>query len=169
MARDISLPPFGPVARSLGFWASLEYSPAVQFGVLPAELARRVSGQVYLATPYIELAAPEGVFRPPIARLMANAAALRARQLAELGICAVSPVVQAQALVEDKKAHRGIRAAARWALDADYWARWCAPMRAASRALYVPDIPGWRESAAIERDVRDVVARNGPVYVAGWP
>ncbi|WP_370267440.1 DUF1937 family protein [Nioella sp.] len=164
MARDTDTAP-----RPSDFWTSLEHAPSVRFGVLPEALARRTHGQVYLATPYAEIAAPGGLFHLPAARQAANAAALWARQLAELGVCAVSPVVQMQAMIEDRKAHRGIRAAAEWALDAGAWLRWCAPMLAASHSVYVPDIPGWRASAAIERDVRDVVARNGPVYVAGWP
>ena len=99
------------------FWTSLKDHPCVMWGVVPMHLAGRVSGVVYLATPYTKVAAPDGQFNLIAARRVADSAVLRARQLAELRVCAVSPIVLAQAMVEDMKASRGTKFAVGWALN----------------------------------------------------
>lgn len=161
------------------FWGGLEGRRGVSWGVNLDDLAKAHSGlviaapgmmgQVYLATPYSKVAAPRGVFDLIAARRVAESALLRMRQLAERGVCAVSPIVLSHAMVEDKKAYRGTEAAGQWALDAQFWTRWCAPLLAASSAVYVPDIPGWRDSAGIRHEVTVALSRAVPVYIAGWP
>ena len=150
------------------FWATLRDHPAVRFGVTVEVMAMVARGQVYLATPYTRYVAPAGVYEPDRAEYITTLAVNWQRWLAMIGVTAVSPIVQAQAVVRDVRSWKGGAAAASLALDAAFWTRWCSPMLDASSAIYVPDIPGWRDSDGIRHEVDDFIARPRPVYVAGW-
>lgn len=150
------------------FWASLKDHAAVRFGVLPADMAKLAHGQVYLATPYTRRAAPRGTFNMDAAEDAAREAAMVVRCLALDGVSAVSPIALAQAVIRDTREWRGAHAAARLALDAEFWTRWCAPILQASTSVYVAAIPGWKESDGIRHEVREFLDRQRPVYVGGW-
>lgn len=149
------------------FWLDLTSHPAITFGVTAAELARRVQGQVYLATP--SLAAGEGSYDPADARTFTEEAGQMLWALAGHRVSAVSPVVLSQAMIDHVAGRYGDYGAGSLAMDAAFWEGHCAPLLNASTAIYVPSIEGWRDCASIRRDVADFVGRPRPVYVAGWP
>lgn len=116
------------------------------------EIARRVSGQAYLATPYT-IWAETG--------MDVQAAAYRAEQwlgfLTLAGISAVSPIVQS---------HRACLATPELDnLDGDFWNRINGPLMAASSCMIVPPIPLWHLSRGIAYEARAFVAQNKPVYL----
>lgn len=156
---------------SAGFWAAQAGHPALTCGVDPLELRRLSSGQVYLATPYSRLAAPDGVYLPQAARAASEAAVRDLIALAEMGVSAVSPIVLAQAMVDRRLC--GVSAPGAqarihgWALDAGFWTRWCAPILEASACVYVPALPGWRESVGVMHEVAEFLGRPRPVYLEG--
>ena len=89
--------------------------------------------------------------------LAATRADRHAARLAMRGVTAVSPIVQAASMCH-ATAHLD-------PLDARFWTRWCAPILAASRAVVVPDIPGWSRSEGVWHEVREALGRSLPVHV----
>lgn len=130
-------------------------------GATPASVARVASGLVYLATPYsLQATDPRnGRWRRDWSDALARAAALEAVALAREGLTAVSPIVQSAAMCN---ALDGLDP-----LDERLWARWCQPMLDAARAVVVPDIPGWRRSLGVWREVIWALEHNMPVHVYG--
>ncbi|WP_323021200.1 DUF1937 family protein [Pararhodobacter sp.] len=147
------------------FWASLTDNPVVRFGVQVSAVPGIVSGQVYLATAYSKRVLTGGQFSVGRSRIVADAAAAIQMNLARKGVTAVSPIVQAhQMLVAGIGVPELLH---EWALDAAFWTRWCAPMLDASTWVYVPDLPGWRESDGIRHEVTHALRRNKPVLIGG--
>lgn len=146
------------------FWASLTDNPLVRFGVLGQDVPGIVSGQVYLATAYSKRVLIGGDFIEDRSRRLANEAAYVQMLLAKLGVTAVSPIAQAHLMLV-----AGVWGPDRGkvALDAAFWTRWCAPMLDASTWVYVPDLPGWRESDGIRHEVAQALRRNKPVLIGG--
>ena len=141
--------------------------PGTVWGLPPARAALQLSGLVYLATPYTKRAAPGGVFDWGAADDAYRDALGALAAMERLGITAVSPIVQAHLIVRRHASAMGPQGAARLALDADHWMRWCAPMLAACRAVYVPAIAGWDQSAGIAFEVAEALDRNKPVIFEG--
>jgi len=147
------------------FWASLTDNPMVRFGVPAGEVPRIVWGQVYLATPYSKVVLVGGQFSVGRSRAVARVAAAIQMVLARKGVTTVSPIVQAhQMLVAGIGVPELLH---EWALDAAFWSRWCEPMLDASAWLYVPDLPGWRESDGIRHEVTHALSRNKSVLIGG--
>lgn len=147
------------------FWASLTDSSLVAFGVPVEEVHRIVWGQVYLATPYSKRVLDGGQFSIDLSSAVAFEAAVRQMYLARNGVTAVSPIVQAHLMLA---AGIGVpELLHEWALDAPFWTRWCEPMLDASAWLYVPDLPGWRESDGIRHEVAHALRRLKPVLIGG--
>lgn len=147
-----------------GNWQDLADMELVRFGVPARDVHRIVWGQVYLATPYSKLVRVSGRFVAERSRGLADAAAELQMDLAVRGVTAVSPIAQAHhmLMLGACPEHRG-----KVALDADFWTRWCEPMLDASAWVYVPDLPGWRESDGIWREVAHALRRNKPVLIGG--
>lgn len=145
-------------------WArDLSSDTRVRRGALDAFCAVAF-GQVYVATPYTRRAAPEGVFMFDHAADAAKEALEVQLALTLAGVCAVSPIVQAHAMVLARR-RAGLSEAARFALDAAFWTAWCAPMLHASRWVYVPAIEGWTRSDGIRHEVTEALAANKLVWL----
>lgn len=126
-------------------------------GLVTARLRGRL---VYLATPYRCIAVGgDGAW--DVARsLDAGLAAARwARDLAADGCTAISPIVQAVEMIHAD------RIGLLDPLDGDFWESWCRPLLAASAAVIVPPIPGWRDSAGIWREVREALHWQKRVFL----
>ncbi|MCU0909815.1 MAG: DUF1937 family protein [Rhodobacteraceae bacterium] len=133
-------------------------------GADPGHVARRVGGQVYLATPYTRRVVDvAGAYDPDLNLSLMFEAAWEARRLAQLGVTAISPIVQAAGMVALHRPRHGARPLD--PLDAEFWTRWCAPVLAASEAVVVPDLPGWADSAGVLHEVKTALGRNKPVYL----
>ncbi|MFD1913817.1 DUF1937 family protein [Halodurantibacterium flavum] len=119
------------------------------------------AGQVYLATPYAEeVRDGQGRWQFAGSVEMQMRAAYVLSVLIPLGIAAVSPVVLGAA------AHHALPPAARGAgPDEDAFGTLRRQMLHASRAVIVPDLPGWRRSSAVRRDVSVALTHNMPVFL----
>ena len=135
----------------------------MHWGQDTTEAARRLSGLVYVATPYTKLAAPRGVFDWPRADAAAHKAAGAVAMLAMRGVSAVSPIVIAHAACDWWHSQVNAGFAERAALDAMFWTRWCAPLLDAARMVYVPAIEGWHESDGVAREVAHALSGCKPV------
>lgn len=151
------------------FWAALAGDVRVRWGVLPGSEAVRGQVPVYLATPYSLRAAPGGVFDPGLAHEAFADAVRFLRILTLADVPAVAPIVQSHAVICHLLAYaegdEGLAQVGAFALDGAFWEALNAPLLLACRALYVPDIAGWRESAGIRAEVAAMLARNRPVLV----
>ena len=137
------------------------YPGLLHVGASPDTVARIASGQIYLASPY-SLQVTDPVSRRWSrwrSREMAASATLHVAALASRGITAVSPIIQSAAICDLLTEFDP--------LDERFWGAWCQPMLDASRAVVVPDIPGWRESLGVWREVVWALDRNVPVHVYG--
>ncbi len=127
------------------------------------DVARLVSGQVYLATPYTRrvqaMTRTQGIALVDAEKAVAREAAAEVAELARLGVSAVSPIVQAVALRHALP--EGLRPDP---FDDAFWTKWCAPMLQASCAVVVPDLPGRRESEGIWHEITTSLARNVRVF-----
>lgn len=114
-----------------------------RFGVEMEDLARWLPpGQAYLASPYsLEAVDAEGNFERWRSWRAASQASRVQHALMAHGITAVSPIVQADAMV-----FAGPEVDP---LDDGLWHRWCRPMMNASRAVIVSDQPGWHRSRGV--------------------
>lgn len=117
-------------------------------------------GLVYLATPYSrEVRGRGGRWSFEKSVLMQCYAAQAADALLAVGITAISPIVQAAAMVQSREG-RGVDP-----LDRDAWTAWCRPMLNACAALVVPDVPGWQRSEGVHAEVAWALSTNRRVYV----
>lgn len=139
--------------------------PLVSWGQSVDDVVRRTAAQVYLATPYTRRVAPGGAFQLRRSRAVADEAAALALFLARRGVSAVSPIVQAHAMVAVLHGRVYDRALAEFALDAAFWTRWCRPLLEASRAVYVPELAGWDESDGIAHEIAAALAAGKPVLI----
>jgi len=132
--------------------------PLIRTGATPDSVAMVASGMIYLATPYSRIAVDDdGHWSPANSALAAVHADRHGARLAVRGVTAVSPIVLAAGM-RHATAHLD-------PLDARFWTRWCAPILAASRAVVVPDIPGWSRSEGVWHEVREALGRSLPVHV----
>ncbi|MBC7154577.1 MAG: DUF1937 family protein [Rhodobacteraceae bacterium] len=154
-----------PIRRDWGHAALDAYAGAhlLVRGVGPDEVARLAGGRLaYLATPYSKIACCNfGAWHAHASIEAAVRAARWARELALLGVTAVSPVIQAVEMV-----HANVDNPLN-PLDAEFWGRWCQPLLDASGLVVVPPIPGWRESDGIWREVRAALCSNRQVFLIG--
>lgn len=134
----------------------------LHLGATAESVARAASGQVYLASPYtLQVIDPRtGRWSRARSRTLAAAAALHAGLLARRGVTAVSPIVLSAAMCH-------LPATELDPLDERFWAGWCQHLLAVSRAVVVPDIPGWRQSLGVWREVIWALERNMPVHIYG--
>ncbi|RAP39250.1 hypothetical protein BYZ73_21510 [Rhodovulum viride] len=115
---------------------------------------------VYLATPYTrEAVTVEGAWDPARSAAAQAGAARWARAFARAGVTAISPVVQACAMLGDDPA------AAPDPLDHGFWSAWCWPLLLACDAVAVPPLPGRRRSVGIWTEVRAALDQTKPVYL----
>ena len=119
-----------------------------------SDVVARCAGRlVYLATPYSKLACCDnGQFNPAGSLKAAFLAARWAGLLADRGITAVSPVIQAVAMVHCDPDDTRLDP-----LDAEFWEGWCRPFLAASGMVVVPPILGWQDSDGIWVEVCDAL------------
>lgn len=156
------------------FWAALAGDARVRWGVGPGDPALAGLSAVYLATPYtLRATGRDGRFD------LAGADAAAAQASAVLGVLllrgvgAFAPIVQSHAMIRDHllaAAGRGggaDRAAIeRLALDGAFWWRANLQMLSVCRAIWVPMIAGWDESAGIRAEVAQVLATgHRPVLI----
>lgn len=142
--------------RSASLWPGLLHT-----GASPESVARVGSGLRYLATPYSRLVRDprSGQWSRVRSEEMVRHAALHAADLAGCGVTAVSPIVQSGVMCHG--------ASVLDPLDEAFWGRWCQPLLEACTAVVVPDIPGWRQSLGVWREVVWALDRNRPVHVYG--
>jgi len=140
-------------------WPTLSRArdPRIRWGETPERVALMASGLVYLATPYTRMVLRDGAWHFALSVEMQVRAERHAARLAALGVTAVSPIALAAGMCHASHALDP--------LDAAFWARWCAPILAAARAVVVPDVPGWHLSDGIRHEVSEALARNLPVHV----
>lgn len=125
--------------------------------------AARLRGRlVYLATPYSrEVLDAAGEFCPARSAWSAARAAAWAQRFATEGVTAVSPIVQAVAML-------GVRGGGGLdPLDAAFWDDWCRPLLRASDAMVVPAMPGWDRSVGVWREACATVRIQRRVHILG--
>jgi len=124
-------------------------------GTSPKGAAAHVAGLVYLATPYTRRVARVG---GRVSWLESAQCSFEAAQyvdgFSDLGVTALSPIVLAHAACRARLVRLQLQHVNRRALDATFWTAWCAPLLAACRVIYVPDLPGWRESAGVAFEIQ---------------
>lgn len=131
-------------------WAGLRaLQPELLFqGPLRAMAHSRLRlGQVYLATPYSERVKVGGEYDEFQSEFAGSQAAEWLLQLSLYGVSAVSPIVQAVAMLREDQV-RALRP-----LDAGWWEAWCRPLLASSRVVAVPMLPGWDASYGVWGEV----------------
>lgn len=141
------------------------YAGQITFGATPADVAARVGGLVYLASPYSKLVCDRaGVWDYRLSYDAQRAPAVECLHLMRLGVTAVSPVVQSVELI-----HASMTGIAPIPtvdpLDADLWQPWCNRLLDAARAVVVPEIHGWSDSVGVMAEVERATARQMPVFV----
>lgn len=146
------------------YWPDLyrDFVPAglIRFGMPEDEIARRVFGQAYLATPFTARAVfSDGYYCPSLAAAAAADASAAQTRLMRLGVTAVSPVVLGYAACADDFQLNP--------LDHAEWMAWGRRILDASRCVIVPEIEGWDVSAGIVLEVGYALKGSLPVYVVG--
>ena len=155
-ARHPNVQDWGKLLSAPGRWPGLLHA-----GATPESVARVASGQLYLATPYsLQVTNPvTGRWVRRWSEQVARGAALAQADLAMRGVTAVSPISQSAAMCHiDSRLDP---------LDERFWARWCDAILWASRAVVVPDLPGWRHSLGVWREVVWALDHSVPVHVYG--
>jgi hypothetical protein len=143
---------------------------ATTWGLSPVRAARGLPPLVYLATPYSKRARDAaGAFDWAAADEAAREANAYCAAFERLGLTAISPIVNAHAIVRRHGVEMGPQAAAALALDAVHWTRWCAPLLAACGAVYVPALRGFDVSDGIAHEVAEALAANKPVVYEAVP
>ena len=142
-------------------------TPGVVWGLPPARAALQMSGLVYLATPYSKRVLMDGRFSWKLADDCAREALGVCAVFERLGVTAISPILNAHYIVRRHGSDWGPLPAEALALDADHWTRWCAPLLAACRSVYVPALDGWDHSAGVAFEVQESLSRNRPVIFEG--
>ncbi len=82
------------------------------------------------------------------------------RLLAVEGLTAVSPVSQAVELVQADHVDQQLDP-----MDDAFWTLWARPLLFACGAVIVPQVPGWRDSDAVWRDVRAALHVSRSVFL----
>ena len=140
--------------------------PDLSAGLTLADVAGRAgSGISYLATPYSRIAVDhDGTWNSALSEQASDMACWVAAGLARRGVTAISPVVNAHAMLLATFVARD-----RFPdpLDHAFWMRWCRPLLFASDRVLVPPIAGWRASVGVWHEV-GLALRNGiPVWLIG--
>lgn len=145
--------------------------PATRWDVLvhraaePETIAAQCGGIAYLTTPFVEGATKGGRWQLELSAAAEMRAAHDLHLLVRAGCAAVAPAVMWAAMAQAAVAlPRRLRVDP---LSAEGFARWCQPLRSAAAAIVVPDVPGWRMSAAVWGDVVWALERNMPVHFMG--
>lgn len=139
---------------------ALQGSGLLQMSAAMDFVAARCRGRLtYLATPYSREVTDHGRFSVHRSDLMGHAAADWQKRLALVGVSAVSPIVQAVAMLDAP----GVVDLD--PLDDQFWTAWCAPMLAAAAALIIPPIDGWQRSRGIWAEALSLLRWNRPVFV----
>lgn len=136
-------------------------------GMAPAVAAQRLTGLVYLATPYTRRVNAAGKVNWRASSACAAEAALAIDELSDLGITAVSPILLAHHACHQRIARVGLRQADARALDGEFWTGWCAPLLAACRSVYVPELPGWQRSAGAAFEIEAALDAGKVVVLEG--
>jgi len=136
----------------------------------PAAVAAAFGGRqpVYVATPYSrEVVGPDGRWDHHLSVVAMLRAAAAADDLLACGVTALSPIVQAAAMVHGamRGAAGGVSVHRHDPLDGALWQRWCAPVLRVCGALVVPDLPGWDRSWGIWHEFNAALAANMPVFL----
>ncbi|PYE80395.1 DUF1937 family protein [Pseudoroseicyclus aestuarii] len=119
------------------------------------------SGLAYLATPYTQLSLDDGGrWCPSSSSLAADAAAAWCSRFAQTGVTAVSPVVQADAMLQ-----RDPWSDALDPLDETFWSVWCRPLLSRCDAVVIPPLPGWEQSLGVWTAARAAVTRQTRVIL----
>ncbi len=105
---------------------------------------------VYVATPYSLRVRRNGGWDRTASYDAWIDATIALRRLLSVGVTGVSPIVMAGSMI-----HVGdhIKGMAVDPFDDDLWAAWCRPLMMMSCAIWVPEIPGWRDSRGIAAEV----------------
>lgn len=152
-----------------GQWSDLMALPAaradlLRIGATPALVARhaRWGRPVYLASPYTLRAADEaGRWDADRSEAALRDAAWESVRLLEVGVTAVSPIVMSAAMI--RATHRSRRRLDPF--DGPLWHQWCRPLLDACAAIVVPDIPGWRQSCGVWREVCMGLDLQMPIFI----
>ncbi|PYE81426.1 DUF1937 family protein [Pseudoroseicyclus aestuarii] len=138
-------------------------------GLLQRDVALIDAAQVlrgslaYLATPYMRQSTDDGGrWCPSLSSLAADAAAGWTSRFACAGVTAVSPVVQADAMLQ-----RDPWSDALVPLDETFWSTWCRPLLARCDAVVIPPLPGWDCSAGVWAGACAAVTRQMRVILIG--
>lgn len=116
-------------------------------------------GLVYLATPYTARAMDrDGDWCAEAGQDAADAAALWVGHLAEAGVTAISPVVQAHAACLERPATLD-------PLREAFWQAWCRPILHRCKSMVIPEIDGWDRSHGIWAEFGWALGHGMPVYV----
>lgn len=120
-------------------------------------------GLIYLASPYSKQVLDEsGAWCRYRSMKQQALAAVYAERFAQLGVTALSPIVLSAEIchLPQVTTQTGLDP-----LDQTFWNHWCRPLLAACDIVYIPDFPGWRESAGVLFEASEVLCRNGRVFV----
>lgn len=115
------------------------------------------AGLAYLATPFTKEVQRGGRYAPDLGELAVFEASRWAAHLAASGITAISPAVQAVAMVE-----AGSRLDP---LDQDFWQAWCNRLLRRCSSVIIPPLPGRYGSAGVLFEAQAMLARNCRVFV----
>lgn len=152
---------WGEVLEPPGPWDALIHRAATA-----ESIAARTAGViVYVATPQIEGVTQGGRWRLELSADAEMRAAHVLHLLVRAGCAALVPAVMwasmSQAAVAVPR-----RARVDPLCGASY-ARWSLPLRSAAAAVVVPDLPGWRVSQSVWRDVVWALQHTVPVHFMG--
>lgn len=147
-------------------WGDVAEGGLLRMGAGPDVVSRRAkAGLVYLASPVtlrFEPGASVAEDRLVVDQLL-HECGLDLAALAESGVTAVSPVVQALSMVSVRG--DSLRRDPWGVLDAARWMGWCWPLLGRCSAVYVPDRLGWAQSAGVAAEVTEALRRNCQVFV----
>ncbi|MGP3699209.1 DUF1937 family protein [Rhodobacter sp. NSM] len=139
-------------------------SGLLRFGASLYLVARhaRWGRPVYLASPYtLRARAEDGSWSASGSEAAMRDAAVECARLLEVGVSAVSPIVQSAAMIHATR-FPSMRLDP---FNVPLWEEWCRPILDSCAAVVVPDIRGWSQSHGIWHEVRLALAGQMPVFV----
>ncbi|PYE81307.1 DUF1937 family protein [Pseudoroseicyclus aestuarii] len=139
-------------------------SGLLQRDVALIDAAQALRGSLaYLATPYTRQSTDDnGRWCPSLSCDLSDAAAAWCSRFAQTGVTAVSPVVQADAMLQ-----RDPWGDALDPLDEHFWSTWCRPLLSRCDAVVIPPLPGWDCSAGVWAEACAAVTRQRRVILIG--
>lgn len=170
ISTDIERMPWGAVLSM----ANAGQLPGVLVHSTPERVAHVLGGKgvAYVATPYSREAVDgNGLWSFECSGRAAHLAAIELNQLRLAGVSAISPIVQAHAMIGATGFKQAIGESGAVAfvpridpLDAALWMRWCRPLIAASSCMVVPELPGWERSSGIRAEFITAINQGKPVF-----